>query len=196
MTGAKITEEQLSATFAALVTSQVWCAHLPFFIHVVPEMAAIQGIPDFVASSSNLAHIDPVMRTRLGQALAQPAVARVAAGLTQRAVHQEESLLRWTGYSRPVVRKALSVLRELELVEEGDGPTYALSPGFPETFFDMWAFEIKVSDWRRALFQALQYPGLRQRFGSGDAIEKCSQGRTSWRGISAAWHRSLRVRFF
>jgi len=56
-----------------------------------------------------------------------------------------------------LVRKSLRQLEELGLARGNDAHEYALSPTLAHIDWELWAFELKLHDWKRALYQALQY---------------------------------------
>jgi hypothetical protein len=150
-------EEEMSVAFSGMISRGGSISCFPPFAHVIPEMALIQGIADFVACPDDLTGLDYMLLEKLVKSLTMPSRARVLSLLKRRAVRTEGYLLRYSGYSLPVLRRTLDALKQQDVVEEPSFNRYVLSESFPETLLDLWAFEIKVERWQRALFQALQY---------------------------------------
>jgi len=62
----------------------------------------------------------------------------------------------------PVLRRSLLTLEQIEMVVRAPRTGYTLAPNVPDLHIDLWAFELKISNWRRALFQACQYQAFAQ----------------------------------
>lgn len=155
-------EKHLSGTFTAMLSNGECEGLLPSFQHVVPEMRALLGIPDFVASQDECT-ITPKVRDWLSTALSRPSVAKIVSLLKRRAPRTEEFLIRKSGYSRRLVLAAISDLEAENLVARKNGSGIILSERFPDIDTRLWAFEMKVEDWTRAFRQALRYQVFAER---------------------------------
>jgi hypothetical protein len=74
----------------------------------------------------------------------------------------EASLLASAGVSSRVLRNCVSELIALGLVEKVERSVLRLAEDCPPLEWDLWAFELKVDHWQRALFQACQYHAFAQ----------------------------------
>lgn len=95
--------------------------------------------------------------------LATPAAARVLSLLKPNSIRTLEYLHRSSGLSIRTVRRNLRMLEELTLVKSANTGSYLLGEKLLELDRELWAFEVKVDNWQRALFQALQYRAFADR---------------------------------
>lgn len=153
----KVTEEQLTAAFEGALSNGEWTRYYPPFAHVLREVDCHQGRPDFVASPTTVIDIPRDYRAQLASALATPSLARTLSLLKRSAPRTNDYLRRASGLSVPVLRRSISTLGSLGFVARSGQSGYVLAPAFPDTKWELWAFELKVDHWQRALFQALQY---------------------------------------
>lgn len=160
---ANVTEEQVSAAFEAALSNGAWARHYPSFRRVLREVDCQQGRPDFVASPARATTISKARRAQLASALATPSGARILSLLKPAAPRAENYLVRASGLSQPVVRRTISTLESLNAVLPAGRTAYVQSPGFLDLEWELWAFEVKVDHWQRALYQALQYGAFAHR---------------------------------
>jgi len=159
----RIMEEHLSAFFEdAVLDGKLGTPHFPVG-HVQRELECRQGIPDFVISSANFAKIPEASRGPIASALATPSRALILSLLKPVSYRTEDYILRSSGLSLPVIRRSISELESLSLLVKSNRAGYVLSSLFPDIHSELWAFEVKVDKWRRALYQALQYKAFAHR---------------------------------
>jgi hypothetical protein len=72
-------------------------------------------------------------------------------------------LYRASGLSSAVLRRAIRDLENARLLIHTNSEAVLLSPNFPHIDWELWAFEIKLEHWQRALYQALQYRAFANR---------------------------------
>lgn len=112
------------------------------------ELCSFQGIPDFIAINA-LNNID-------NKKLLHPeASCKVLACLKESSGRKFEYIKKTTGLSENVTKNALKELIEKNFVTKNKNLYYSSISDMFES--DIWAFELKLADWRRAIFQALQY---------------------------------------
>lgn len=150
------TEEQLSTAFEAAILSGDLGYPYPAFTHVSKELHCKQGRPDFVASPIETVIIPESLGLEVAKALSTPSIAKILSLLKVASPRSSDYIVRASGLSVPVVRRAISSLESLKLIQKINGSAYILSPESPSLEYEFWAFEVKVENWRRALFQALQ----------------------------------------
>jgi hypothetical protein len=95
--------------------------------------------------------------------LRNPTASRLLAVLWQRAAQSEGDLLQRLGVTPPVLRKCLRALLEAGfVVETGDHRFRTISSCvFP--IAEICSFELKLKDWKRALYQATRYRSFSHR---------------------------------
>lgn len=68
-----------------------------------------------------------------------------------------QDLTKITGYERPTILRTINSLKAQEIIVQNKDSTLSLSRDWSSPAVEFWAFELKLSNWKRALFQALQY---------------------------------------
>ena len=158
-----LSEADLSLAFEDALTNGAWSRRYPKFVHYTRELDCQQGRPDFVASPQRTGRLRKIQRERLASALHNPSMARLVSLLKRNAPRTEPFLRRTTGLTHPVVRRSLTALQSLGFVTRTPSDAFVLSPQFPAIDWELWAFELKLEDWQRALYQALQYRAFAHR---------------------------------
>jgi hypothetical protein len=92
-----------------------------------------------------------------------PSVAELMARLHARRGADTTTLRRSTGFSEKVIKLQLANLAKAGVAKRTRAGMFRLTPGFRVPRVEVWAFEAKTHDWRRALYQALQYRGFAHR---------------------------------
>jgi len=115
-----------------------------------------------VASQTPIGLLPRTLRLRYASVLSRPSCARVMALLKPSAPRGEDYIRRATGLSSSVIHRSLDELENARLIERA-GTGFVVAPRFATTRWELWAFEVKLEDWRRALFQALQYRSFADR---------------------------------
>ena len=154
-------EALLSDAFAAMVRSPGGAAGLPELPTLLPEFTARQGVADFVAVQCTAQQLGHAAEAGWGTLLRQPATAAVYSH-TRWAPRSFAYLCTRTGLAPRTVKGSLCALESGGLLKQTERGTFLRAQHLhPQP--DVWAFEIKVSNWRRALFQALQYQAFAHR---------------------------------
>lgn len=68
-----------------------------------------------------------------------------------------EELSTNTGYDIKRLKKILLVLQEYKIIKTNKAIQYSLYAKWKNFDVDLWAFELKLKNWKRALYQASQY---------------------------------------
>ena len=152
----RVSERDMADAFEILLRKHAGFAGLPEFSSTFREVACRQGIADFVAASG------PCLEAAEFQQMVDGARSAgtgwlAALSLLRRAAPRSISyLVRQSGLARRTVCRALARLARAGLVLRTPSGSYLLAPAWCPPPVEIWAFELKVNDWRRALFQALQ----------------------------------------
>ena len=129
---------------------------------ILPELDGLQGRADLVD-----AHIQALPGTislaLLATSLSSPAKARVLAALRYGAPRGRAYLTRVTGLSNQALGGHIRQLETAGLVEVRSNATVSLSCPLPWSMIDIVAYEGKLSNWRRALHQAIGYRSFAHR---------------------------------
>lgn len=157
-----MTEDSLSQAFEALIQTPAWRRKYPELLAISKELACRQGVPDYVATTTSLS-LPAASQQAIAGALSLPACARLLALLKPASARSESYLWKMSGLSDRVVSQSVRRLVESGLVETRLDARLVLSPLVAKLDCELWAFELKLADWQRALYQALQYQAFANR---------------------------------
>ena len=129
---------------------------------VLLELAGIQGRADLIE-----AHIralpTAVGMDDLATSLSSPAKARLLALLKVRSPRRREYLAAHTGFSPRSLSNHIRQLMKAGLIKAHDKGAVSLICPLPWDMVEITAYEGKLSNWRRALYQAIQYKAFSRR---------------------------------
>ena len=123
---------------------------------VAEEMSCVYGRPDLVVGPCLADYWDSTRRDVIGAALSVPALAMVMSLLRPRAPRSLDYLQSSSGLTPNVCRASLNRLVSVEVVHEVRRNAYALADDIPSSQVELWAFEVKLYDLRRASYQAVR----------------------------------------
>ena len=126
------------------------------------EVDCYQGRADVVRAVFPVSRC-PRRANEISELLVHPSAARVLARLHARAPRSETFLEGATGLSRPVLRQRIRQLVDSGLVRATSRGLLLRRAGGAMPEPEIWSFEAKLSKWRRALYQAMQYRGFSHR---------------------------------
>lgn len=147
----EFTELEMANAFeCALKTSLV--KGIPNFDILYREVSCQQGIPDFVGLSSAIL----IQNYDFSHLTATESCSIILSLLKRNSGRKKEYIKEKTALSDATLNRALKELRSNGLIVERNN-LYFLSINESSQQNSIWAFELKLSNWKRALFQALQY---------------------------------------
>ena len=153
----KLTESYMGKVFARRLAKASSFNCFPRFAIVRPEVACLQGQPDFIAIASPKPRMSDLKKiTRLKHEKRTASNVRILALLKYKSARTKAYLVKTSGYTKSTVQRALSQLAKNSLVKEEPTGSYKLSPKWRMPTSELWVFELKLNKWRRALFQGLQ----------------------------------------
>ena len=123
----------------------------------VTELVAKEGVADFVLSPSSLNGERLEWVTKLASCITRPSAAAVAASLSVRRSASVQDIATKCGLSRKSVLSALRRMVEDGVARGDSGAGFHLVRPIRETDIELWAYELKLKNWRRGMYQALQY---------------------------------------
>lgn len=155
----KLTEELLAVEFEKMLISNS-INQFPKFNSVFREVSCFQGIPDFIAISGE--NID-LIEYSSSKELSIDSSSLILSLLKKKAPRSEEFLVRSSGLAPQTITKILVALKKSNIVSVTNSGGYFLGPNYKKPNVELWAFELKLENWKRALFQALQYKAFANR---------------------------------
>lgn len=121
------------------------------------EVVCRQGRADFVAVARyDQGATSQPNRSPLSFRLTESA-ATLMSFLKPRSPRTLNYLVLHSGLTRETARRTLRDLACAGAVSNATDSSYLLDPAWKRPLENLWAFELKLHDWRRALFQACQY---------------------------------------
>jgi hypothetical protein len=151
-----VTEATLSVGFVNWLRDHSKTSGIPVFRDIFSEVECKQGIPDIIGLSCNWKP-SPVTSFLGDSSISLSAVSSVLALFGSRRSHTIEYLTSHSGLSKELARQVINVLCDVGLAVKSPQGSLRLETDLSWLESDLWAFELKVHDWRRALFQTLQY---------------------------------------
>jgi hypothetical protein len=150
-----LSEEIMGVEFEKILSRNKQMKLLPPFDTVFKEVPSVQGVPDYVGvrflkDSINDRRLPHIERSYLSSA------STILPLLKYNAPRTLDYIILRTGLSRKIVKSTLTYLIQKSIVTDSVDK-YLLSPSFNIPNIEIWAFELKLKDWKRALFQALRY---------------------------------------
>jgi len=155
-----ISEQKMGIAFEKVLLSRTRDnpkAWLPIFDSVFKEVPSVQGIPDYIGVKFDKnekfnRQIQFIERSYLSSASAILSLTKLHSART------EEYYITKTGLSKSTVRKTILYLLKKNILTTVDNKKkYVFSSDFKVPNISIWAFELKLENWKRAYFQAFQY---------------------------------------
>jgi len=157
-----MSELQMANAFENLLNSKEGIKGFPGFNSTFREVACQQGIADFIAITGN--KIEELNNSFFeSNTISLNSYSLIISLLKSRSPRTENFLVSSSGLTRNTVRKVLKELEENEAICKTEKGAIILSPNWGLPKLELWAFELKLKDWKRALFQTLQYKAFANR---------------------------------
>lgn len=147
----KLTELEMANSFEHALKA-LSIKGVPDFDILYREVVCQQGIPDFVGLSS----ASLIQRYDFSNLTATESCSVILSILKRNSGRRKEYIKEKTALSDATLNRALKELLSNGLIVERKN-LYFLSVNEDLKKNSIWAFELKLSNWKRALFQALQY---------------------------------------
>ena len=159
------TEAEMSRSFRrALQSGQVHRTHREEITNSVPELNAQDGIADFVLTPSDIAGQKLEWVLRLAHSITTPATANIVASLRTMAGKSVERVAMETGLSERTVSSILMrIAADNEILRGNFQEGFRLCRAIRDRDIELWAYELKLKNWKRAMYQALQYKAFAHR---------------------------------
>lgn len=156
-TNKQFSEAFMAKIFLGQLTSKTGIRCFPRFQKVIPEVRCYQGRPDFIALTSPMPRKSDFSKiaslSNLGRTTS---IVNVLSLLKNKAPRTKPYLIQRTNYSSRTINLALQELQKRSIVQETSSGSYTICSKWNIPKNEIWAFELKLNDWKRALFQAMQ----------------------------------------
>ena len=146
-----ITEQQMGDAFRKALP---YIPNIPKFQKLYREIPCRQGVADFIGLEKESPSIIPDNCSLLSGS-------NIMSILLEETV-TEQQLIEKTSYGLPTIKRTLNAaMKENKITLNKEGQ-YSLAKPLKSSsnsiyWSDLWAFELKLHNWHRALFQAAQY---------------------------------------
>jgi len=157
MNDKSITEEKMADSFEKLLCDKNGISEFPSFHSIFREIRCQQGIADFIAIENNVLKNEIWKLPERINKISNISVFHIISLLKPKAPRTETFLTRNTGLSLKTVKRILKQLEYQQIIKRLDSGGIIVGPKWKSPNFDLWAFELKLNNWKRALFQASQY---------------------------------------
>lgn len=146
-----MTEQEMGDAFRQALP---FIPNIPKFPKLYREVECRQGVADFIGLKKEGPSIIPANCSLLSGS-------NIMSILLEGAV-TEDQFIKQTCYGLPTIKKTLNAaIKENKITLNKEGQYSLTKPliAFSNSRYwsDLWAFELKLHNWRRALFQAAQY---------------------------------------
>ncbi|MGD2095104.1 MAG: hypothetical protein PVH77_08880 [Phycisphaerales bacterium] len=153
----KFSESYMGKKFLKMLTNPSHFSCFPSFAVIAPEVSCLQGKPDFIAlTRPKPRKIDFDKIRQLSKIERTSSTVHILSLLKRYSPRTIPFLIKNSGYSKSTVQRALSVLINYSLIDNTPSGSYIISRKFHLPTNELWVFELKLNNWKRALFQALQ----------------------------------------
>jgi biotin operon repressor len=154
------TEYSLARLFRKVVVESVPGGNGTDHSIVLSEFSAKRGRADVICAIIKDEPKDIQEMRTLAQSLSEISKARILSLLRKSTGHSEEYLEESLGLGKSTVKKHVRDLIKIGTIERTPGKLLKLSRAFSMPKVDIWAFELKLSNWKRAFHQAKRYRGF------------------------------------
>jgi DNA-binding transcriptional ArsR family regulator len=153
----ELTEAALAESFRQTVSDEAFRFHDRRISHVLSEFSARDGRADFVLTPSRMNHAQLDWMSRIGRGVPTPGAASVMAALPRRSTVSEAELAIRVGLAKSSVHRILRRLVDEGLASRSRSGRFRLERWDGEDQVELWAYELKLSNWSHGFYQALQY---------------------------------------
>ena len=155
-------ESELSKSFQKNISPSLWTRRDSGTWVRAHESNCSEGRADIVWARFERGEL-PIKLKRHANLLQNRTASRLLATLRQGSSQSEEALLPRIGVTSPILRKWLRALSEAGLITTTRNGNFRAMPRSTLPSFEICAFELKLTNWQRALYQATRYKSFSHR---------------------------------
>lgn len=126
---------------------------------LVREVDTKRGLVDIICAFFLDKKMDRSKNLILEKALSDITKVRIISRLSKSTGYDENYLHRVTGLGKSTIKKHTIELIEFGLIDKISNGSMKLSKLFSPPKITLWAFEVKLNNWKRAFYQAVHYRG-------------------------------------
>jgi hypothetical protein len=123
---------------------------------VASELDCFQGVADVVVGTANGYRLFPNLNKDELRRLSF-STSKILYALAGRKKSTMQNILRITGLSTPTIRKQLSFLEQMDVLQTKSDGRVSIVNAIHPPFKQIEAYEVKVKDWRSGIYQARNY---------------------------------------
>lgn len=136
---------------------KVYTDILPFFENVLREIPCKEGIADFICyKQTGFLTKNSGIICEINDLVGKSFIPIISV-LMRNEKQTIENISLLSGYNTARIKKIIKVLSDFSIVKENKFNQYSLYANWKSFDVDLWAFELKLKNWKRALYQATQY---------------------------------------
>lgn len=136
---------------------KVYTDILPYFENVLREIPCKEGIADFICyKQTNFLRKNSSIICEINKSVGKSFIPVISV-LMRNDKQTIENISLLSGYNTKRLRKIIDVLSDFNILKENKLHQYSLYANWKNFDVDLWAFELKLKNWKRALYQATQY---------------------------------------
>ena len=143
--------------FEAMLRSSNASVYFPKFDSIHFEVPNIQGRADLLAVRGDNSYTESLIILRSASAIKKVNAFKILGLLRANSSRTQEYVISNSCLSRDVVRIALAQLEQAGIITRNDRRSISLFTDLDTLPIELWAFELKLNNWKRALYQALQF---------------------------------------
>ena len=153
----KLTEYEMAVAFKKMLGKSKENSIFPQFRSIHLEVPNVQGRADILALNKNLYHSKALVKLKTVLEIKKVNAFKILALIKTNSPRTEQYILNRSGLSLNTLKMALNQLLEYNIITQNQNNSYLLMDDLLNLDIDLWAFELKLNNWKRALFQALQF---------------------------------------
>ena len=136
---------------------KVYTNILPYFENVLREIPCKEGIADFICyKQTSFLRKNSSIICEINKLVGKSFIPVISV-LMRNDNQTIESISLLSGYNTKRLKKIIDVLLDFNVLKENKLHQYSLYANWKTFDVDLWAFELKLKNWKRALYQATQY---------------------------------------
>jgi len=153
-----VSEQELSSAFREALSDRLLQIDERAPIHCVEEFDAVQGRADYVLSPTEEGIVYSDIMKRISEGVGSPACALILSIIAEERTIGLDQLRLRAGLSLSTIERCVNSLEAADLIECGqlNGRINA-TDSLTIPLLELWGFELKMKNWRRAMVQSLQF---------------------------------------
>ena len=154
----KATEKSMSRSFSLALRKGKVQIRNKNVVNWVSELVAHNGVADFVLTPTALSGERLKWAMQIASCISTPAAAKIVASLKVSEYTGVEEIVESTGLSRRTVDTTFRrLVMDGGIAKGSSHKGFKLQKAIRVSDIELWAYELKLRDWKHGMYQALQY---------------------------------------